>query len=103
MLFTDSKESQQKSPYHSSQKQKTLLKPIRNYKRPQIDKTILNKKNNAGKITTPDVKIYYRATARKTEWYWNKNRCVDQWDKNKGSNMNTHNLSQLIPDKDDKI
>lgn len=40
--------------------------------------------------------------AIETEWNWHKNRCVDQWNKSKDSNMNTHNFSQLIFDKDDK-
>lgn len=58
-------------------------------KRPRVANTAL-KKNKIEELTLLDFKAYYKIMAIKIVWYCQKNKQVDQWERMKSMEIDSH-------------
>ena len=59
---------------------------------------ILKTKNKFEGFILLDFKTYYKATAIKTVWYWQKDRQINKWNRIENLEVNLHMFGNMIFD-----
>ena len=78
---------------------RTRIKNPKIYMEPQKTQncqTILRNKNQAGGISLPDFRQYYKATIIKTVCYWYQNKQTDQWNRIENPEINPDTCGQSL-------
>jgi len=78
--------------------ERAIDKYIWNNKNPSIGKTFINNKRTSGRITIPDLRLYYRIIVIKNRMALVQRR-ADQWNRIEHPEMNPHTCGRLIFDK----
>ena len=62
----------------------------------------MRKKNRAGGINLPDLRLYYKTAVIKTVWYWHRTSNIDQYKRIESPEINLHTHEHLIFDRESK-